>query len=169
PLFSDFPKAKLAPGFVYFAERNLAQLFFINIQTRPILARILGLALISKQTEFVIANRGELVRRLFYNVSQSRRIDGYHRRVALQGDVSQAAQGRRLKLRGTICTNGLVLNLLAIDTSKLRPRKQAKKMEFGRDADEVDSDLFNVDNPGEQLDDAFLPEDILDKTKAELK
>ncbi|KAG0306412.1 hypothetical protein BGZ99_001783 [Dissophora globulifera] len=161
--------AKLAPGLFYFAKANLVHPFFGNIQTQVILAHIIGLALLTKQTESVIANKDGLVRRLLYNVNQSRCIDRYHRRVALQSDDSQAAENRRFKLREIICTNGLVLNPLAINTSKPRPEKQAEQMAFGRDPDEMKSDHFNVDSQEEQLDDAYLSEDIFDKTKVELR
>ncbi|KAG0329478.1 hypothetical protein BGZ99_001864 [Dissophora globulifera] len=65
---------------------------------------------------------GQYIRKLFYDVSHAWRMDGYHRKIMMQGDRRPAAAGRRFKLCVTICTNGLILNLLVIDTSKSRRR-----------------------------------------------
>ncbi|KAG0224215.1 hypothetical protein BGX31_008143 [Mortierella sp. GBA43] len=59
----------------------------------------------------------------------------------------------KLKLKGTVCTNGLALHALAYDTSVLRPKA-------AREA--ADDDGIDKDNEQDHIDDAFLDiEDII--------
>ncbi|KAG0286818.1 hypothetical protein BGZ98_004952, partial [Dissophora globulifera] len=96
-LFADFPKSKLAPGFVFLSESELARILFSGKKTRPIMIQVLNDVIVyrnnlnkdvttTEAVNYVTGDKGELIRVLFYNVWQPRRMDGYHRKVAMQGD-----------------------------------------------------------------------------------
>ncbi|KAF9921030.1 hypothetical protein BGZ67_000799, partial [Mortierella alpina] len=136
--FRDFPKAKWAPGFVFLSESDLVH--------------ILSSAKTMAQAEkLVVASKGVLIQNLFFNTNSDQRLNGYSGKVSLQKDTSRQT---KLKLRGTICTNGLQLHLLAHDTSTTRRRREKVQ-----DDDDDDDDLFGAAHNIEtdfQLDDAFI-------------
>ncbi|KAF9271168.1 hypothetical protein BGZ68_004120, partial [Mortierella alpina] len=166
--FADFPKAKFAPGYVFLSEANLVQILFSNNATKGIISRVMGDATSKAAEQHVVRTKGWLIKRLFYNTASRKRFDGYHRKVRLQSNGNGSG---RFKLRGTVCTNGLVLNLLAYDEMAPRRRRQApsstapQQPGSGGDEEDVDagaedSDLFNLQNQIEGdflLDDAFIP------------
>ncbi|KAF9941401.1 hypothetical protein BGZ65_003798 [Modicella reniformis] len=86
--------------------------------------------------------------RLFYDTKAKTRLSGYHNKLSLQDDEDAKT---RYKLRGTICTDGLVLNLLAYDTDQ---QKRKSKDAKGPD----DMDLVTDTDRSIELDDAFLDE-----------
>ncbi|KAF9975593.1 hypothetical protein BGZ75_000457, partial [Mortierella antarctica] len=175
--FADFPKAKLAPSYVFLSEASLVQILYSNNETKGIISRVMGHATSKAAGEHVVRTKGWLIRQLFYNTASTKRFDGYHRKVRLQ---SEGNRGGKFKLRGTICTNGLVLNLLAYDETAPRRRRQAPSStepqlassstapqqpgpggdDDDTEADAEDSDLFNIENQIEGdllLEDAFFP------------
>ncbi|KAF9945428.1 hypothetical protein BGZ72_001341, partial [Mortierella alpina] len=175
--FADFPKARFAPGYVFLSEANLVHILFSSDETKGIIQRVTGDATAQAAEERVVRIRGWLIQQLFYNTASGKRFDGYHRKVRLQ---SAPDGGEKFRLRGTICTNGLVLNLLAYDTTAPRRRRQGPSLTETEEAssssapqqpspggddteDEAeDSDLFNVENQIEGdfvLDDAFITEE----------
>ncbi|CAO3570186.1 unnamed protein product [Mortierella alpina] len=124
----------------------------------------------------VVENKGLLIQRLFYDTDSDKRLDGYHKKVSLQRDTARTT---KYKLRGTISTSGLVLNLLAYDTTAPRRRRQVPSLteteeassssapqqpgpgEDDADEEAGDSDLFNAENQIEGdflLGEAFITE-----------
>ncbi|KAF9938835.1 hypothetical protein BGZ67_010310 [Mortierella alpina] len=147
---ADFPKAKLAPGYVFLSEASLVQILYSNNETKGIISRVMGHATSKAAGEHVVRTKGWLIRQLFYNTASTKRFDGYHRKVRLQ---SEGNRGGKFKLRGTICTNaGFKLHC----TQQPGPGGDDDDTE----ADAEDSDLFNIENQIEGdflLEDAFFP------------
>ncbi|ORZ09686.1 hypothetical protein BCR41DRAFT_388215 [Lobosporangium transversale] len=102
--YSDFPTSPWSPGYVYLSEHALVDILWANEDTKQLLERILPLNNPSKTAMF------ECV------------IAWYRDKVSLQ---SQDKDITRFKLKGTISTNGLVLNLLAYDTTQRKRQKQS--------------------------------------------
>ncbi|CAO3565455.1 unnamed protein product [Mortierella alpina] len=174
--FADFPKARFAPGYVFLSEADLVHILYSNDEAKGIIRRVTGDATAKAADERVVKTKGWLIKQLFYNTAAGKRFDGYHRKVRLQSDPDR---GEKFRLRGTICTNGLVLNLLAYDTTAPRRRRQVPSLteteeassssapqqpgpgEDDADEEAEDSDLFNVENQIEGdflLDEAFISE-----------
>ncbi|KAI8349515.1 hypothetical protein B0O80DRAFT_501243 [Mortierella sp. GBAus27b] len=145
--YADFPKAALRPGFVNFSETVLIDIFWANKDTKAILqARLreddVGDTKQSVQ-QFVQDHKARLVDKLFGH-------NGYNN-ASLQ---EQTDKPTKLKLKGTVCTNGLVLHVLAYDTSVLRP-KAAREKASREDEDDMDSNDFD----GMDVDDPFIDPD----------
>ncbi|KAG9321155.1 hypothetical protein KVV02_007730 [Mortierella alpina] len=137
--FRDFPKAKWAPGFVVLSESEFT--YCGSVKT------------VGQAEKLVVASKGVLIQILFFSTNSDQRLNGYSGKVSLQKDTSRQT---KLKLRGTICTNGLQLLLLAHDTSTTRRRRE--KVQDDNDNDD-DDDLFGAAQNIEadvQLDDAFI-------------
>ncbi|ORZ26284.1 hypothetical protein BCR41DRAFT_348054, partial [Lobosporangium transversale] len=111
--YSDFPTSPWSPGYVYLSEHAL-----------QLLERILPLNNPSKTAMFecVQGTKGVLIQALFCDIGGDRMVLGYRDKVSLQ---SQDKDLTRFKLKGTISTNGLVLNLLAYDTTQTKRQQQS--------------------------------------------
>ncbi|KAF8936078.1 hypothetical protein BGZ58_004639, partial [Dissophora ornata] len=156
--FADFAKAKFAHGFVFLSEADLAHIFFSNAETKPIISRELGVTASSAAETMVTGKKGILIEKLLYRLDPVKRFDGYYKKVSLQSDRQRRT---KFKLRGTICTNGLVLHLLAHDTTTTRRRATPLPHQISKgDDDDDDEDdgeaLFRDLNEDYELDDAFL-------------
>ncbi|KAF9950747.1 hypothetical protein BGZ72_007645, partial [Mortierella alpina] len=185
PQFADFPKAKFAPGFVYLSEADMINILYSTPATRPIITKVMNGATKTAAEKDVIKNKGIFVKRLFYNIDSAKRLDGYHNKVSLQDDKSPT----KFKLRGTICTNGLVLNLLAFDTTAPRKKSQdhpqlleqsssqgtfprSSSQESGAGSEGGNDDLFQLQHDVDEdfvLDEAFLTAELdeLDEASGE--
>ncbi|KAF9991484.1 hypothetical protein BGZ65_000552, partial [Modicella reniformis] len=153
--YTDFPKARLTPGFIHFSETVLLDVFSANKETWMILKNKLeacGADIKTKQNakDFVQTHKARLITELF----------GHHgyRDVSLQ---EQTDRETKFKLKGTVCTNGLVLHAMAYDTSVLRPKAAREAAEHGDpDNEEQDSEQPDYDADLE-IDDAFIDLDEL--------
>ncbi|KAI7817406.1 hypothetical protein BC939DRAFT_466047 [Gamsiella multidivaricata] len=164
-MFADFVKAKFAAGFVSLSKADLVHLFYTSNTTRPIIARLLSDTAAHTAEAKVVGKRGILIEKLLYRLHPAMRFDGYYRKVSLQSDRQHHT---RFKLRGIICTNGLVLHLLAHDTTTTRRRAPRQSIrgddddeeEHDDDDDDDDNDedvtLFHDVDGDYDLDDAFL-------------
>jgi len=147
--YKDFPQTGYAPGYSFLSEHAIVDILWPDKTTREALGILLNLRKGYPKTDAekaVLSHKGLLISRLFYDPDTELRIDGYHRKVSLQDDEAST----RYKLRGTVCTDGLVLNLLAYDTSQQRRKGKAKVNE--------DDDLAEASDLALELDDAFLDE-----------
>ncbi|ORZ19175.1 hypothetical protein BCR41DRAFT_351678, partial [Lobosporangium transversale] len=119
------------PGYVYLSEHALVDILWANEDTKQLLERILPLDNPSKTAMFecVQGTKGVLIQALFCEIGGDRMVHGYRDKVSLQ---SQDKDITRFNLKGTISTNGLVLNLLAYDTTQTTRQRQS-------DVDEEDS------------------------------
>ncbi|ORZ10908.1 hypothetical protein BCR41DRAFT_357186 [Lobosporangium transversale] len=104
--YSDFPTSPV-------------DILWANEDTKQLLERILPLNNPSKTAmyECVQGTKGVLIQALFCDIGGDRMVRGYQDKVSLQ---SQDKDLTRFKLKGTISTNGLVLNLLAYDTTQTK-------------------------------------------------
>ncbi|ORZ26622.1 hypothetical protein BCR41DRAFT_347648 [Lobosporangium transversale] len=129
--YSDFPTSPWSPGYVYLSEHALVDILWANEDTKQLLERILPLNNPSKTAMFecVQGTKGVLIQALFCDIGSDRMVLGYRDKVSL---LSQDKDLTRFKLKGTISTNGLVLNLLAYDTTQTKRQQQS-------DVDEEDS------------------------------
>jgi hypothetical protein len=152
--YADFPKAALTPGFVNFSETVLLDIFWANKDTKAILqAKLQEDGVGDKKNsakQFVLDHKAKLVDRLFGH-------NGY-RNVSLQDQTDQAT---KYKLKGTICTNGLVCHLLAYDMSVLRPKaaRENSQEDDNEDMDQHDVDDGEIDEPFLEIPDDFSVED----------
>ncbi|KAG0198930.1 hypothetical protein BGX31_004435, partial [Mortierella sp. GBA43] len=148
--YKDFPQASYAPRFSFLSESALVDILWSNSTTQEALRVLLDLgpkAFKNDAEHTVLSHKGLLISRLFYNTESKERLSGYHNKLSLQ----EAESSTRYKLKGTVCTNGLTLNLLAYDTHHQRPRKTDPKAPNDLDLEgDLDLDM--------QLDDAFLDE-----------
>ncbi|ORZ21924.1 hypothetical protein BCR41DRAFT_350238 [Lobosporangium transversale] len=121
--YSDFPTSPWSPGYVYLSEHALVDTLWANEDTKQLLERILPLDNPSKTAMFecVQGTKGVLIQALFCDIGGDRMVLGYRDKVSLQ---SQDKDLTRFKLKGTVSTNGLVLNLLAYDTTQTKKRQQ---------------------------------------------
>ncbi len=172
PQFIDFPKGKFAPGHIFLSEADLVNILYSTPATKPIITRILGGASKTAAEKSVVETKGMLIKLMFYNTESEKRLDGYHKKVSLQNDTDVT----KYKLRGTISTNGVVLNLLAYDTTAPRRKRQGHPsppeesssthrasvtplQQTGSASDNDDDDLFGVERDIIQdfcLDEAFM-------------
>ncbi|ORZ15531.1 hypothetical protein BCR41DRAFT_354045, partial [Lobosporangium transversale] len=113
--YSDFPTSPWSPGYVYLSEHALVDILWANEDTKQLLERILPLNNASKTAM-------GLIQALFCDIGGDRMVRGYQDKVSLQ---SQDKDLTRFKLKGTISTNGLVLNLLAYDTTQTKRQQQS--------------------------------------------
>ncbi|ORZ28206.1 hypothetical protein BCR41DRAFT_383079 [Lobosporangium transversale] len=122
--YSDFPTSSWSPGYVYLSEHALVDILWANEDTKQLLERILPLDNPSKTAMFecVQGTKGVLIQALFCDIGGDRMVLGYRDKVSLQ---SQDKELTRFKLKGTISTNGLVLNLLAYDTTQTKRQQQS--------------------------------------------
>ncbi|ORZ14975.1 hypothetical protein BCR41DRAFT_354423 [Lobosporangium transversale] len=122
--YSDFPTSPWSPGYVYLSEHALVDILWANEDTKQLLERILPLDNPSKTAMFecVQGTKGVLIQALFCDIGGDRMVLGYRDKVSLQ---SQDKDLTRFKLKGTISTNGLVLNLLAYDTTQTKRQQQS--------------------------------------------
>jgi hypothetical protein len=147
--YAEFPKAKFTPGFVCLSETVLLDIFSANKETWAITKQkiqALGTMVVKKADAqaFVQDHKAFLIDALFGH-------NGF-KDVSLQ---DQTEMKTKLKLKGTVCTNGLVLHALAYDISVLRHK--AAREAAGDDVDEADEQDY--------VDDAFLEiEDIISDT-----
>ncbi|ORZ11785.1 hypothetical protein BCR41DRAFT_356917, partial [Lobosporangium transversale] len=113
-----------SPGYVYLSEHALVDILWANEDTKQLLERILPLNNPSKTAmyECVQGTKGVLIQALFCDIGGDRMVRGYQDKVSLQ---SQDKDLTRFKLKGTISTNGLVLNLLAYDTTQTKRQQQS--------------------------------------------
>ncbi|ORZ13365.1 hypothetical protein BCR41DRAFT_422876 [Lobosporangium transversale] len=90
-------------------ERNV-DILWVNEDTKRLLERILPLNNPSKTAmlECIQGTKGVLIQALFCDIGGDRMVHGYRDKVSLQ---SQDKDITRFKLKGTIPTNSLVLNL----------------------------------------------------------
>ncbi|KAF9280726.1 hypothetical protein BGZ68_007048 [Mortierella alpina] len=140
PQFSDFPRSKFAPGHIYLLEADLVSILYSTPATQPIITRIMGGLSKTAAQKSVVATKGLLIKLLFYDTDSAKRLDGYHKKVSLQKDT---AKNTKYKLRGTISTNGHILNLIAYDTTA--PKKKRilfadDEIDFEEDDGEADDD-----------------------------
>ncbi|KAF9949650.1 hypothetical protein BGZ72_008598 [Mortierella alpina] len=150
--FADFPRAKFRPGYVFLSEVDLVHLLYSTEATRPIISRVLGASSAAAAEKEILSRKGMLIKTLFYNPDSPARIDGYHRKVSLQDDKGKDT---KYKLKGTICTNGLVLHLLAYDTTSTKRRAKGRDQK----AQGGDQDLFDMQAEIDEefeLDEAFV-------------
>ncbi|ORZ27102.1 hypothetical protein BCR41DRAFT_347427 [Lobosporangium transversale] len=112
--YSDFPTSPWSPGYVYLSEHALVDILWVNEDTKQLLERILPLNNPSKTAMYECA--------LFCDIGGDRMVRGYQDKVSLQ---PQDKDLTRFKLKGTISTNGLVLNLLAYDTTQTKRQQQS--------------------------------------------
>jgi hypothetical protein len=132
---------------VFISEHGLLDIFWSDEKTKEILKRLLGLGDSATKAEaenLVLSRKGFLISTLFYNPDKQGRKDGYHRKVSLQ----ESTQDTKFKMKGTICTNGLILNLLAYDITQLKPRSDFK----AKDDTDIVVDLDQM----LELEDGFL-------------
>ncbi|KAF9915514.1 hypothetical protein BX616_005993 [Lobosporangium transversale] len=137
--FADFPKSKHMPTFIYLSEEDLLHIFHGHEDTRCKALHALELAndaTVAEAVRLVLRCKGLLINSLLCPVRTRRRINGYHGKMGLQMDTLSD----RFKLKGTICTNGLVLNLLSYDTTKERPKARASS--FRPPPDDENGDLL---------------------------
>ncbi|ORZ04290.1 hypothetical protein BCR41DRAFT_362849, partial [Lobosporangium transversale] len=122
--YSEFPTSPWSPGYVYLSEHALVDTLWANEDTKQLLERILPLNNASKTAmyECVQGTKGVLIQALFCDIGGDRMVRGYQDKVSLQ---SQDKDLTRFKLKGTISTNGLVLNLLAYDTTQTKRQQQS--------------------------------------------
>ena len=138
--FADFPKAKLATGFVVLPESALMDVFYARDDTKKIVQDILfelgqeDQVMNKKKTgfetfrfknaalEYVRDHIGRFMERLFGC--------GGYASASVQQDVSSS----RYLLKGSIVTNGLEVHLLAYDTRCPR-RKSAQEEKPDQDQD----------------------------------
>lgn len=148
--YKDFPHARYSPSCSFLSEHALVDILWSDATTREALRVVLDLdekALKSDAEQIVLSRKGILISKLFYDTGSDKRLSGYHNKLSLQEEDANT----RYKLRGTICTDGLVLNLLAYDTHQLRRRTKETKVR--EDADLVAEADWSV-----ELDDPFLDE-----------
>lgn len=148
--YKDFPQAHFAPRFSFFSEHAMVDVLWGDDVTRGALRVVLGLdENAGKRTvEETVQNRkGLLISKIFYDTNAKDRLSGYHNKLSLQDGIADT----RYKLRGTICTDGLVLNLLAYDTHQKKHKSKDSKSSDDMDL-ETDTDWSL------ELDDAFLDE-----------
>ncbi|ORZ10974.1 hypothetical protein BCR41DRAFT_357282 [Lobosporangium transversale] len=128
--YSDFPTSPWSSGYVYLSEHALVDILWANEDTKQLLERILPLNNPSKTAmyECVQGTKGVLIQALFCDIGGDRMVRGYQDKVSLQ---SQDKDLTRFKLKGTISTNGLVLNLLAYDTTQTKRQQQSDVDEEG--------------------------------------
>ncbi|KAF9969304.1 hypothetical protein BGZ75_002986, partial [Mortierella antarctica] len=138
--YCDFPKAKLATGFVVLSETALLDIFYARDDTKKIVQDILcelgqedrtmnkkkrmefeTFRFKNAAVEYVRDHIGRFMERLFGC--------GGYASVSVQQNVSVS----RYRLKGSIVTNGLEVHLLAYDTKC--PRRKADK------EDKPDQDL----------------------------
>lgn len=146
--YKDFPQAGYAPGFSFLSEHAIVDILWSDVTTREALQVLLDLGEGSFKIEAekaVLNHKGLLISRLFYNPNAEARLSGYHNKLSLQDDE----ESTRYKLRGTICTDGLVLNLLAYDTSQQKRKGKGAKVT-------EDEDLAAGPDMDIELDEAFL-------------
>ncbi|ORZ16718.1 hypothetical protein BCR41DRAFT_353007 [Lobosporangium transversale] len=122
--YSDFPTPPWSPRYVYLSEHALVDVLWANEDTKQLLERILPLNNASKTAmyECVQGTKGVLIQALFCDIGGDRMVHGYRDKVFLQ---SQDKDITRFKLKETISTNGLVLNLLAYDTTQTKRQQQS--------------------------------------------
>ncbi|KAI7819725.1 hypothetical protein BC939DRAFT_251896 [Gamsiella multidivaricata] len=160
-MFADFVKAKFAAGFMFLSEADLVHLFYTSDKARSIIARLLSDTAAYTAEAKVVGKKGILIEKLLYRLDPATHFDGYYKKASLQSDRQHHT---RFKLRGVICTNGLVLHLLAYDTMTTRRRAPHQSIrgddddEGGHDDDDDDEDLtlFHDVDGDYDLDDAFL-------------
>ncbi|KAG0006506.1 hypothetical protein BGZ65_007253 [Modicella reniformis] len=144
-------------------DRNAIDYFssiLFHGDTEEIIRRRLGTTNATLAAEKVNQDKGVFIHKFLYNTTATKRFDGYSKKVTLQ---SSRDASKKFKLRGTICTNGLELHLLAYDTSSPRRRTQAATGQGqgdgdGEDEDNLLDDLLDMDDDFE-LDDALLLSD----------
>ncbi|ORZ05169.1 hypothetical protein BCR41DRAFT_362042, partial [Lobosporangium transversale] len=121
--YSGFPTSSWSLGYVYLSEHALVDIW-ADEDTKQLLERILPLDNPSKTAVFecVQGTKGVLIQALFCDIGGDRMVLGYRDKVSLQ---SQDKDLTRFKLKGTISTNGLVLNLLAYDTTQAKRQQQS--------------------------------------------
>ncbi|KAK3816133.1 MAG: hypothetical protein J3Q66DRAFT_192985 [Benniella sp.] len=157
-MFADFSKAKFRPTYVFLSEEDLVHIFSTDRSdgrnTRNIMFEALNQTTDTAAANHVIDNKGSLIAKLLYPVGeQNCRHNGYHKKLALQADRGHF----KYRLRGTICTNGLVLNLLAYDTGTTKRRAQRPVSQASTDDDD-DEELFAGAEDDFDLDHAFNAE-----------
>ncbi|KAF9572635.1 hypothetical protein EC968_009627 [Mortierella alpina] len=171
--YCDFPKAKLATGFVVLPEAALLDIFYARDETKKIvqemlceLARKDGTMNKKKTTEFetfrfknaavdyVRNHIGRFMERLFGCA-------GYAS-ASVQEDVSET----RYKLKGSVVTNGLEIHLLAYDTKSPRRRTTSN----AEPEENQDQDLANEMDAELEIEGGFTAVEDLDAdTKAMLQ
>lgn len=149
-MFAEFPKSKFHPTYVYLSEEDLVHLFSTDPVTKPIMFAALSQDTDKQASSNVVKKKGVLIKSLLYPVEAPTRINEYHRKLTLQAN----SEASKFKLKDTVCTNGLVLKLLAYDTTTDRKRRvQQSSDQSDKNAHE---DLFEDTDEGFVLDDAFL-------------
>ncbi|KAI1286575.1 hypothetical protein EDD11_000230, partial [Mortierella claussenii] len=162
-MFRDFCRARLAPTFIYLSEEDLVHILSTDPTTRGILLRVLSCSSDNQARKYVVDNKGVLIDRLFYNTTRVglTRRDGYQDKVSLQS-VKAVGAKEKYKIKGTICTNGLVLHLMAYDTTQARPKRKPAKDNAPADDDDEMADLFGMEDNAFELDVAFLDDQSTD-------
>jgi hypothetical protein len=137
----------------------LPDVFWANDGTRKIIQgklKALGVESSKKQSAqmFVQDHKVSLIDGLFGH-------QGF-RKVSLQ---DQTDLKTKFKLKGTVCTNGLVINALAYDTTAFRRKTAAKEMtgQGTEDNEDIEQDVDNNDDferqdfeESSEIDDAFF-------------
>ncbi|KAK3808006.1 MAG: hypothetical protein J3R72DRAFT_428451 [Linnemannia gamsii] len=162
--YAHFPKSRFTPTFVHLSEADMLEVFYLDETARAIALERLEVKTISQARKLVVEKKGLLIQLLLYPVEADLmpRPSGYHDNLTLQSN----GRTSKLKLRGTICSNGLELHLLAYDTTKLR-RSPKNKDGSTDDCSGSDADLDGLfDEPGEDEDD-LLDEPVLDLDDSE--
>ncbi|KAG9319191.1 hypothetical protein KVV02_003033 [Mortierella alpina] len=169
----NFPRTKFAPGHIYLSEADLVNILYSTPATQPIIAKLMGGSSKTAAEKNVVGTKGILIKSLFHDTDSEKRLDGYHKKVSLQKDT---AKNTKYMLLGTISTNGLVLNLLAYDTTAPRKKRQDHPLPLEKSSsahrtpgsssqqtepksDREDGDLFEIERDIDQdflLDQAFL-------------
>ncbi|KAF9419685.1 hypothetical protein BGZ94_009337 [Podila epigama] len=158
----DVPRLSLSQvgtGLVNLSESDLVHLMFTDPSTRPILLEALDVKTVTQADKLVVKKKRDFDREsVFFNTRSNQRLNGYSGKVSLQDDPRQT----KFKLRGTICTDGLQLTLLAYDTSTTRRKRTDTGIE---EEEDYDDDLQGIEDEFE-LEDEFLSEKEEEKRTA---
>ncbi|ORZ21826.1 hypothetical protein BCR41DRAFT_394593 [Lobosporangium transversale] len=140
-MFADFSKSKHRSMYVYLSEEGLFHIFHGHEDTsRRVLHALESVneATVEDAVQKVLRCKGLLISSLLCPVRTHRCIIGYQQGATINVRILESVQNE-----GTICTNGLVLYLLAYDTTKEHPRARAF---LSRSRDDENNDIFTEDD-----------------------
>ncbi|KAF9920677.1 hypothetical protein BGZ67_001049, partial [Mortierella alpina] len=150
--YADFPKDSLKQGFICLSESTLIDIFWAHPATKTFTQHILSALGQEGSTkkaakEFVLHHKALFINELFGH--------GQFRHASLQED--QLAT--HYKLKGTVVTNGHVLDMLAYDTKYHRPTAAQEERRKGRT--DIRVEFWELEGEGEE-DDTSDQDDITD-------
>ncbi|KAF8923371.1 hypothetical protein BGZ47_004798, partial [Haplosporangium gracile] len=165
---SDFPKSALTPGYVYFTEPVLRDVFYANEDTKRIVNSIVDLkcypGALSKnyagyENALFSTQRGLFIEVLFGHRGHSDR------------NTSNVSDNRatHYKFKGTMQTNGLVVNRLAFDTTEIRYPMQQLQHQQQTFSGVGGSSSNSSNNSNNSNNDDDLDDDIPDAVDDDLR